>query len=154
MRLKECIADDLIFVIHEPTDKLSFLEELAARIKERFPDIDSHALLTRLTAREEQVSTGIGQGVAIPHATIEGLEKTHCIIAQIPQGVDFKALDSLPVHIVFLLLSPPGKIGDHLRLLARIARLASNKEFILGIADVKEAKELYARVEREDSLHV
>ncbi|MCP4599537.1 MAG: PTS sugar transporter subunit IIA [Proteobacteria bacterium] len=154
MRLTDYIAEDLVFVVHEQPDKRSFLAKLATCVAERFPDIDGRALLTRLIEREEQASTGIGHGVAIPHATIEGLDKTWCVIAQIPEGTNFEALDGSPVHIVFLLLSPSGKIGDHLRLLARIARLASNEEFISQSTTVKEADKLYALVVEEDGRHV
>ena len=154
MRLKDYISKDFIFVIHEPADKLSFLKQLVERAKERFAEIDETELLKRLIHREEEVSTGIGNGVAIPHATVESMGKSLCIVAQTPEGLDFESLDSSPVHITFLLLSPPNAVGIYLKLLARIARLVSNEKFVLSMATAKDENELYALIEEEDSLHV
>jgi PTS system nitrogen regulatory IIA component len=154
MHLKDYISRDLVFTIHNAVDKAAFLKDLVGRVKERFEDIDDDTLLTRLIEREEGASTGIGHGVAIPHATVEGLKKTLCIVAQTRQGLDFKSLDSSPVHIIFLLLSPPQATGTHVRLLARIARLVSEDRFILKIANAKDEDELYTLIHEEDNRHV
>ncbi len=154
MQLKNYISKDLIFVIHKPTDKLSFLKQLVECAKERFVEIDETSLLKQLTDREEEVSTGIGHGVAIPHATVESMEKSLCIVAQTPDGLDFKSLDSSPVHITFLLLSPINATGTHVRLLARIARMVSDEKFIISIAKAKDENELYTLIEEKYIQHV
>ena len=82
------------------------------------------------------------------------MQSMRCVIAQIPEGVDYLALDTSPVNITFLLLSPPGKTGDHIRLLARIARLASNEVFLSRITKAKDAVEIYALTVEEDNRHV
>ena len=154
MHLKDHISSDLVFIIQGASDKAAFLKGLVARVKERFKDVDDKALFRRLIEREEEISTGIGHGVAIPHATVDNLDESVCIIAQTPEGLDFKSLDSSPVHITFLLLSPPDSTGVHLRLLARIARLVSDEKFILKIATAKDESDLYALIQEEDSRHV
>ena len=154
MRLKDYISKDFIFIIHEPGDKYSFLKQLVVRAKERFVEIDEAALLKRLIYREGEVSTGIGHGVAIPHATVESIEKSLCIVAQTPEGLDFESLDASLVLITFLLLSPPDAMGSYLKLLARVARLASSEKFVHAMATAKDEDELFALIEEEDSRHV
>ncbi len=154
MHLKDYISEDLIFIIPGPKNKLDFLETLVARVKDRFPRIDERALFDRLIKREEEVSTGIGHGVAIPHATVEGLQKSHCVIAKVLGGVDFDALDGALVHTIFLLISPPEPGGVHLRLLARIARFVMSPTFIQRMASAQDTAEIYASLVEEDSRHV
>jgi PTS system nitrogen regulatory IIA component len=154
VRLKEYISKDLIFIIRGSADKPSFLKDLTRCIKKQLPSIDEEKLLTSLVDRESQASTGIGHGVAIPHTTLDGIEKTVCIIAKSPDGVNFESIDSTPVHLTFLLLSPPGKVGNHLRILARIARLASRKELVSGTQAARNEAEVYTSIEKEDDRHV
>jgi PTS system nitrogen regulatory IIA component len=154
MHLEDYLERNLVFVIDESKDKLSFLETLAARVGSQIPGIDVVSLLSKLEEREAEISTGIGNGVAIPHTTVEGLVEPTCIIAKIPGGVDFESLDGSPVYISFLLLSPPQSTGIHLRLLARIARLVMNADFISSIIDAADAEEIYKITVEEDLRHV
>ena len=154
MRLKEYIAEVLVFIIRGSIHKLSFLQDLTACIKTRFPAIDEGTLLANLRERENQASTGIGHGVAIPHTTLEGIEKTICVIVKSPDGVEFEAIDAAPIHIAFLLLSPPGQVGNHLRILARIARLASRQELVSRILAAKSEADVYTIIAKEDAQHV
>jgi PTS system nitrogen regulatory IIA component len=154
MRLRDYISRDLTFVIHSPLLKVDCLRELVDHVKQRHAEIDELALLERLIAREEEVTTGIGHGVAIPHATLEGLEHPLCVVAQIPAGIDFLALDASPVHMVFMLLSPPGATGVHIRLLARIARLVDNQDFIARMVTASDAEAVYEQIIEEDERHV
>ena len=154
MKLAEYIAPELVFVAHEPDDKPSFIKELVVNVKKHLPDIDDQTLLVRLLQREDDVSTGIGRGVAIPHAAVDGIDKTWCVITQIPKGLDFNSLDASPVHITFLLISPTGRTGTHLRILARLARLVSNEAFVSRIATAKEPSDIFALVKEEDGRHV
>ena len=154
MLLKDYINEDLIFANLKPDDKLSLLKMLVEKTVARIPVIDDVELLRKLTEREEEVSTGIGHGVAVPHTTIDGLDKAICLIAQIPEGVEFASIDGTSVHCVFLLLSPPGKIGTHIKLLARIARLVRNKEFIRDISLAESSKKIFELVVLKDDSHV
>ena len=154
MFLKNHMDRNLVFANLKPADKLSLLEALAEKTAARLPSIDRSELLRSLKEREDQVSTGIGHGVAIPHTTVEGLTDTVCLVAQLPGGIDFEALDASPVHLVFLLISPPERTGKHIRLLARIARLVSDETFVYQIATAADAAALFARVVHEDQRHV
>jgi PTS system nitrogen regulatory IIA component len=154
MRLRDYISRDLTFVIHGPLLKRELLREMVLHVKRCHPEINDRALLARLIAREEEVTTGIGHGVAIPHATLEGLSHPLCVVAQIPEGIDFLALDASPVHVVFMLLSPPSGTGVHIRLLARIARLVDGEDFIARAARASDEEALHRLILEEDSRHV
>ena len=80
-------------------------------------------VLAGLNEREQLGSTGFGQGVAIPHAKIEGLGRIYGLFARLGEPVDYKAIDGRPVDLVFLLLSPPDAGAEHLKALAAISRV-------------------------------
>jgi PTS system nitrogen regulatory IIA component len=154
MRLRDHITRDLVFVLRDAPDKRTFLRRLVDLVQRQLPVINPEQLYGRLLERERLVTTGIGHGVAIPHATVEGLPETVCVVVQTPQGVDFEALDAAPVVVTFLLLSPPGRTGLHIRLLARIARLADSAAFISSIASAHSDEEIYTLTLAEDDRHV
>ena len=85
--------------------------------------LDPAAIIAALNEREQLGSTGFGQGVAIPHAKIDGLSQIYALFARLGELVDYKAIDGRPVDLVFLLLSPPGAGAEHLKALAAISRV-------------------------------
>jgi mannitol/fructose-specific phosphotransferase system IIA component (Ntr-type) len=91
------------------------------------------SLMTALKQREEVVSTGIGNSVAIPHADLPDIKEPRLAVGVFPDGVDFDALDEEPVYVVFLLLGTPRTPGLHMKILARIARLSKDAEFASGL---------------------
>ena len=111
-------------------------------------------VLEALLAREQVLSTGIGSGIAVPHAISEVIGSPHLIIGLSPNGVDFRAMDDEPVHLFFVLLSPPDRAGHHIRLLARIARLARHPEFLDGLRDCRTGEEVLERIHAYESEHV
>ena len=102
--------------------KRALLQQLANIAGQRC-GLEPAAILAGLTEREKLGSTGLGQGVAIPHGKIEGLSQIYGLFARIADPVDYKAIDSRKVDLVFLLLSPPDAGADHLKALAAISRV-------------------------------
>jgi PTS system nitrogen regulatory IIA component len=102
--------------------KRSVLQQLANLAAQK-TGLDSAAILATVTEREQLGSTGFGQGVAIPHGKIEGLDRICCLFVRLAEPVDYKAIDSRPVDLLFLLLSPPDAGADHLKALAAISRV-------------------------------
>jgi len=105
--------------------KKALLQQLANLAGQRL-DLDSVPIFGSLTEREQLGSTGFGQGVAIPHGKVEGLKHIYCLFARLSEPVDYKAIDSRPVDLVFLLLSPPNAGAEHLKALAAISRVTRN----------------------------
>ena len=103
-------------------NKRSLLQQLATLAGQRL-ELDPAPILASLVERERLGSTGFGHGVAIPHGKVEGLSRIYCLFARLAEPVDFKAIDSGKVDLVFLLLSPPDAGADHLKALAAISRV-------------------------------
>lgn len=120
----------------ELVDHLIGTGQLAAEKRE--------AVLGALHAREEQVSTGIGYGVAIPHAYCGELERPLAVVGRSREGLDFESPDNAPVHVVVLLLVPQSQAQAHLQTLASIAELFSQCELRRRIREAGSAKEILA----------
>jgi nitrogen PTS system EIIA component len=106
-------------------NKRSLLQQLATLAGQRL-QLDPAPILASLVERERLGSTGFGHGVAIPHGKVEGLTRIYCLFARLAEPVDFKAIDSTKVDLVFLLLSPPDAGAEHLKALAAISRVIRN----------------------------
>lgn len=122
MLLAEFLDFDAIRPALPGGNKRSLLQQLANLAAQRL-EIAPAAVLSSLIEREQLGSTGLGQGVAIPHGKIEGLERIYGLFVRLAEPVDYKAIDGRPVDLVFLLLSPPEAGADHLKALAVISRI-------------------------------
>ena len=122
MQLADFIDFDAIKTALPGGSKRALLQQLANLGGQRL-GADSAAILAALGEREKLGSTGLGQGVAIPHGKIEGLERIYGLFARIAEPVDYKAIDGRKVDLVFLLLSPPDAGAAHLKALAAISRV-------------------------------
>ncbi|MEO7564280.1 MAG: PTS sugar transporter subunit IIA [Sphingomicrobium sp.] len=120
------LADFLDFDAIKPAlpggNKRSLLQQLASLAGQRL-GIQPPMILAGLIEREQLGSTGFGQGVAIPHCKIEGLQRIYGLFARLAEPVDYKAVDGGRVDIIFLLLSPPNAGAEHLKALAAISRV-------------------------------
>lgn len=122
MLLSDFLDFDAIRTALPGGNKRSLLQQVASLAGQRL-GIAPATVLASLTEREQLGSTGFGQGVAIPHGKIEGLERIYGLFARIAEPVNYKAIDGRPVDLVFLLLSPPDAGADHLKALAAISRV-------------------------------
>ena len=105
--------------------KRGLLNQLGLDAAQRL-GVDPGALQQSLAARERLGSTGFGNGVAIPHGKLPGLNSVYAMVARLAEPIDYKSVDDTPVDIVFLLLSPPDAGAEHLKALAAISRVARN----------------------------
>ena len=104
-------------------DKDAVLLEFAENIHEKYPSISSKVIQKILTEREQLGSTGVGNGVAIPHGKVPGLGKLQLCFGRSTPGIAFEAADNQPVHIFVMILSPPSMAEEYLQILARVSRL-------------------------------
>jgi nitrogen PTS system EIIA component len=122
MQLADFLDCDAIKTALPGGNKRSLMQQLANLAGQRV-GAEAAAVLAGLNEREQLGSTGFGQGVAIPHAKIEGLARIYGLFARLGEPVDYKAIDGRPVDLVFLLLSPPDAGAEHLKALAAISRV-------------------------------
>ena len=153
LRLEDYLQEDLVLWGLPSLDKQAFIGDLVARVVVVLPSLDGEELLDRLLEREAQQSTGIGDGLALPHAIVHGLERTALVVGRCREGLDFHALDSKPVDLLFLLLSPPDARNEHLRLLARLARIVSPEETLAELRSAAGPEELFRMLLEQDARH-
>ena len=127
--LAETLHDAL--VIDDPESTFdSVVQQILQHVAGSRTDIDVEALTASIVEREQSVASAMGSGVAIPHSYHEGVDRSSCYVASIPAGLDSKrGPDGEPVRLVFLVLSPEGRAEEHLKTLAMIARLTSDREY-------------------------
>ncbi|WP_022662958.1 PTS sugar transporter subunit IIA [Paucidesulfovibrio longus] len=129
MRLGEYLDTELILPELASATKAEVLREIVSAVSDRIPEMDAEEALRVLLDRESLGSTGIGDGIAIPHGKLESLDRIVVAVARSTQGVDFEALDHAPCRIIFLVIAPEQVAGLHLRILAHISRLLKDPEF-------------------------
>ncbi len=112
---------------------------------------DTARLLETLLEREKLGSTGIGEGVAIPHGKVAGLPALMASFGRSRAGVDFKAIDGKPTHLFFTLFAPENSAGAHLKALARISRIFKNPAFREAILQAAGPADVYRLIETEDA---
>lgn len=122
MDLSDLIGPKSILPAVKATSKRQVIQEIAAKGAE-LTGIDERQIFDTLIEREKLGSTGIGGGIAIPHGKIAGLDRIYGALARLSRPIDFEAVDDQPVDLVFMLLAPEGAGADHLKALARIARV-------------------------------
>jgi len=125
------------------TSKRQALQELARRAATLTGE-DEHKIFESLWEREQLGSTGIGNGTAVPHGRIPGLKRAITLFARLEKLLDFDAIDSQPVDLIFLLLTPADAGADHLKALARIARLLRDQDVAKKLRASREAQAIYS----------
>jgi len=143
MPLIDFLAPKAVIPALKVNSKKQAIVELAARAA-ALTGQNERLIVETLQQREKLGSTGIGQGVAIPHAKLPKLDKLTGIFARLDRAIEFDSLDSQPVDLIFLLLAPEGAGADHLKALARIARLLRDPEVVQKLRESREAEALYA----------
>ncbi|MFZ0927571.1 MAG: PTS sugar transporter subunit IIA, partial [Syntrophobacteraceae bacterium] len=126
------------------------LEELIDAVKQHKPHIDSDRLMKVLLERERLGSTGIGDGIAIPHGKLKDIEDLVLSFGRSAEGIDFESMDGKPVHLFFLLVAPEACAGIHLRALAKIARLLKNGTVRKRLAKVDNREDIFSIIQQED----
>ena len=143
MLLTDLVASNAIIPALKVNSKKQVLQELAAKAAELCGQTE-RTILETLQQREKLGSTGVGDGVAIPHGKLSKLSKLFGLFARLERPVDFEALDGQPVDLVFLLLAPEAAGADHLKALARVARLLREPDVARKLRDCRDAEALYA----------
>ena len=143
MPLLEFLTPEAVVPAMRVPGKKQALHELAAHAA-RLTGLDERSVFDTLLQRERLGSTGIGEGIAIPHGKLPGLTRIHGLVARLDKPINFEALDSQPVDVLFLLLAPEGAGADHLKALARVARVLREPGLIERVRATRDPAALYA----------
>lgn len=137
-----------VFLDVRAPDKLSLLRDLARRAAPS-TGLSGDLIVTELMKREQLGSTGMGSGVAIPHARYLGLKKPFGLVARLKPALDFEAIDNLPVDLVFVLLVPAAAEGDHLNVLAAVSRRMRSREVTQKLRVIQDPEIFYRLITAE-----
>lgn len=127
------------------------LLELAAKVEERHPLLGRTEIFRVLQERERLGSTGIGDGVAIPHGKLKRTGDLVLVFGRSKKGVDFDALDGRKVHIFFLLIAPEEAFGLHLKMLGRISRILKDPAVRKALLEAQDVAAIYGIIQEQDS---
>jgi PTS system nitrogen regulatory IIA component len=153
MKLADFIDPNAITADLASTDKPEVLAELGGALARVCSDIGSDAIARILAEREQLATTGIGNGVAIPHGKSEALQSVRAAVGISRAGVPFDAIDGKPVYIFFALLAPLASTGDHLKALARVSRLLKEQSVRARLLGANTAQDVYDIVIEADGEH-
>src|SRR5690606_3923602 len=141
MELADILSQDSIIACAKVASKRQLLQLLADRASER-TGIDAQVIFDTLQNREQLGSTGLGNGIAIPHGKIKGLPGVTALFVRLAHPIDFDAVDDQPVDLVVMLLAPEGSGADHLKALSRVARLLRADGVVDKLRSVKDIDKL------------
>ena len=151
MKIAEFLSPSAVVAELTARSKADVLEELCRALAKAHPELKADRLLDVLREREKLGSTGIGEGVAIPHGKLAGLPQLVASFGVSRPGVDFDAIDGKATHLFFALVAPENSAGVHLKALARISRLFKNNRFRQAILDARSSEEIYRLIAEEDA---
>jgi PTS system nitrogen regulatory IIA component len=143
MDLRDFLQKDAVLPSLHAQSKKQVLQEVCAAAS-ALTGVPEREIFDTILQRERLGSTGVGHGVAIPHGKLPGLERLVGVFARLARPVDFNCVDDQPVDLVFLLLAPEGAGADHLKALARIARVLRESGVAQRLRAAENADELYS----------
>ncbi|NIQ38230.1 MAG: PTS transporter subunit EIIA [Proteobacteria bacterium] len=151
MNVSEILDKHLLIPNLQSKNKKGVLKELAEVLVNQGKLQDLEHVVEVLLDREKLGSTGIGDGIAIPHGKIRDLRQVVASFGRSREGVDFESIDQKPTHLFFLLVAPENSAGAHLKALARISRLLKDPNFRRRLMEAEGAEELFEIISEEDA---
>jgi nitrogen PTS system EIIA component len=151
MKIMEILVKESVILDLGVRTKREVLAEMAASLAKVEPQIEADRLLDVLMEREALQSTGIGEGVAIPHGKLPGLGRLVASFARSRAGIDFESIDGQPTHHFFLLVVPEHSGGQYLKALARISRFFRDPAFRQNLAEGEALEDVIRAIEEEDA---
>ena len=143
MEINDLLVPEGVVADLKATSKKQALQDLAKRAAE-VSGLHERAIFDVLMERERLGTTGVGNGIAIPHGKLASLDRLHGLFARLEQPIDFHAIDERPVDLIFVLLAPENAGADHLKALARISRLLRNNGICDKLRGTDSAEALFA----------
>jgi PTS system nitrogen regulatory IIA component len=150
MKIMDILVRDAVILDLAARSKNDVLREMAYSLANAEPSIEAERLLDVLMERESLQSTGIGEGVAIPHGKMPGLERLVASFARSREGVDFDSIDGQSTELFFLLVVPEHSAGQHLKALARISRFFRDGDFRSRLSGAQSLEDIFKAIDEED----
>ncbi len=153
MKLTDILIRDACLADMTARTKKEALRELAQALERSIEGLDGAGLLEELLEREKLGTTAMGDGIAIPHAKLESLDRLLASFGLSHGGIDFDSVDGKPTHLFFMLVAPGKEGSAHLLTLARLSRLLMGEEFRRRLLEIQSTDDLFRAFEEEESRH-
>ena len=150
MNVHEYLKEDHIFLDLEPGDKKHVLEKFVSALKKKGLISREKIILEELLKRENLGSTGLEKGIAVPHALIKKIKEPIVALAFIKDGIDFKAVDQMPIYIILLLLGDKDNPGFQLKLLGHICRMVKDTDFVEKVRKAETSQDIWSILREEE----
>lgn len=154
VRIQDILQKNAIISTMEAADKTELLTGMAKYLASHY-DLKNQALVVqKILDREAEMSTGIGFGIAIPHARIEGIEQVYMIAARSVKGIEFDAIDEQPVHLIFMMLSPANASSQYTQILSSLSRIMSYEDIRQSLIKTDAAEDFLNIIKRGEDKYV
>jgi len=148
--IQNLLQEDLIIIELGAPDKAGVFREFAQLLTSQGRIKDDVDLVNILMERESLGTTGIGDGVAIPHAKLSGITDMLVAFGRSSRGIDYQSIDAKPVYLIFMVITPEDRPGDHLKALARISRIFKNSLLRMSLRQADQRQEIQRLLFEED----
>lgn len=152
MYIQQLLSEARVVRALPAASKAQLLESLGRLVQSDAERLDAGAVVAALAAREQLGSTGLGDGVALPHGRLPGLTRPIGAFATLDHPLEYEAIDHKPVTMAFVLLVPDNATDEHLRILSELAGLFNNRTWRRGLLEAKDRHELYRRLTQFDDI--
>ena len=153
MKLADLLNEDLIKIPLQKKDKDEVIAELIDLLVASGKIKNKETVYKAVMEREKVMSTGVGDGVAIPHGKADGVDDVVAAFGISKEEIDFLSIDEKPVHLVFLLVASPEATGPHLKALSRVSRLLNKKEFRSKLLNANSSFEVMEMIREEEKIY-
>ncbi len=150
MRLTDVLKEDFILTDLKSREKTELLEEMISNISQKVGGLDRDKVLETVIERERLGTTGIGNGVAIPHGKVKGFGEIRVFFGRSKKGIDFDSMDKMPVYLFFMILAPENSAAAHLKILASISHLFRNQDLRASLMKAGSRSEIYEIIAEAD----
>ncbi len=140
MKIQDILQKNGILTNLESTDKPEILTQMAKYLATLYDIKDQDHIVRKILDRETEMSTGIGLGIAIPHARVEGVDKVYMVAGRSVKGIEFNAIDEQPVHLLFMMLSPANASSQYTNILSSLSRIMSYEEIRNSLIESDDAE--------------
>lgn len=150
MKITDLLTEPSIAVNFQPTTKDELLNSVVNLLEHEIDSTLLEEIRSAVFEREAIMSTGVGKGLAIPHAKVKGLTQNYAAFARLSTGVDFDSIDGKPVDMLFLIVGPHTQSSQHIKLLSRISRLMNNDDFRIRLLSAQNQSEVIRIFKEEE----
>jgi fructose-specific phosphotransferase system IIA component len=154
VRVQDILQKNAVIINLEASNKTELLIQIAQYLASLYDLKDKAMVVQKIMDREAEMSTGIGFGIAIPHARVEGIERVYMVAARLVKGIEFDAIDEQPVHLIFMVLSPANASNPYTQILSSLSRIMSYEEIRQSLIEAETPETFLNVIARGEDKYV